>query len=50
MDKIYEVLERVRKSSPLVHYITNWVTISDCANIVKLFDGSPICPLFQTPS
>jgi hydroxyethylthiazole kinase len=42
VDKIYEVLERVRKISPLVHHITNWVTISDCANIVKLFGGSPV--------
>ncbi|MDR2426391.1 MAG: hydroxyethylthiazole kinase [Endomicrobium sp.] len=42
MDKIYEVLERVRKQSPLVHHITNWVTISDCANIVKVFGGSPV--------
>jgi hydroxyethylthiazole kinase len=42
MDKIYEVLEKVRKVSPLVHHITNWVTISDCANIVKVFGGSPV--------
>ena len=42
MDKIYEVLERVRKQSPLVHHITNWVTISDCADIVKVFGGSPV--------
>lgn len=42
MDKIYEVLEKVRKQSPLVHHITNWVTVSDCANIVKSFGGSPV--------
>ena len=42
MDKIYEVLEKVRKQSPLVHHITNWVTVSDCANIVKVFGGSPV--------
>lgn len=42
VDKIYEVLERVRKESPLVHHITNWVTIYDCANIVKVFGGSPV--------
>jgi hydroxyethylthiazole kinase len=42
MDKIYEVLEKVRNQSPLVHHITNWVTISDCANIVKVFGGSPV--------
>ena len=42
MDKIYEVLEKVRQESPLVHHITNWVTIYDCANIVKVFGGSPV--------
>lgn len=42
MDKIFEVLEKVRNQSPLVHHITNWVTVSDCANIVKVFGGSPV--------
>lgn len=42
MDKIYEVLEKVRNQAPLVHHITNWVTASDCANIVKAFGGSPV--------
>ena len=42
MDKIYEVFERVRKESPLIHHITNWVTIYDSANIVKVFGGSPV--------
>jgi hydroxyethylthiazole kinase len=37
-----ECLERVRKEKPLVHHITNWVTIYDCANIVKVFGGSPV--------
>lgn len=35
-------LERVRKEKPLVHHITNWVTIYDCANIVKVFGASPV--------
>lgn len=42
MDKIYETLQKIRKVSPLVHHITNWVTIADCANIVKVFGGSPV--------
>lgn len=37
-----DCLERVRKEKPLVHHITNWVTIYDCANIVKVFGGSPV--------
>jgi len=37
-----DMLERVRTQKPLVHHITNWVTIYDCANIVKVFGGSPV--------
>lgn len=37
-----DLLERVRVQKPLVHHLTNWVTIYDCANIVKAFGASPI--------
>jgi hydroxyethylthiazole kinase len=37
-----DCLKRVREKKPLVHHITNWVTIFDCANIVKVFGGSPV--------
>lgn len=37
-----EALERVRREKPLVHHLTNFVTIYDCANIVKAFGGSPV--------
>jgi hydroxyethylthiazole kinase len=37
-----DCLERVRKEKPLVHHLTNWVTIYDCANIVKVFGASPV--------
>ncbi len=39
---IYSVLEKVRKEKPLVHHLTNWVTIYDCANIVKVFGAAPV--------
>ncbi len=39
MMKIYE---NVRKKTPLVHSITNNVTVNDCANIVLAVGGSPI--------
>ena len=35
-------LDKVRKQKPLVHHLTNWVTIYDCANIVKVFGASPV--------
>lgn len=35
-------LEAVRSKSPLVHNITNYVTVNDCANILLACGGSPI--------
>lgn len=37
-----KMLDNVRKISPLVHNITNYVTINDCANIVLACGASPI--------
>ena len=42
MQKIQELSERVRKNKPLVHHITNWVTIYDCANITRAFGALPV--------
>jgi hydroxyethylthiazole kinase len=39
---VYSHLEKVRTGKPLVHHITNWVTIYDCAQIVKSFGASPV--------
>jgi hydroxyethylthiazole kinase len=39
---IYPFLQAVRDKRPLVHHITNWVTIFDCAQIVKSFGASPV--------
>jgi hydroxyethylthiazole kinase len=38
----YQVLEKVRLKKPVVHHLTNWVTIYDCANIVKVLGASPV--------
>ncbi len=37
-----EVLRNVNERQPLVHCITNYVTVNDCANIVLACGGSPI--------
>lgn len=37
-----EYLERVRGTTPLIHNITNYVTVNDCANILLACGGSPI--------
>ena len=36
------MLENVRKTCPLVHNITNYVTVNDCANILLACGASPI--------
>ncbi len=38
----YDLLEKIRNERPVVHHLTNWVTIYDCANIVKALGGSPV--------
>ncbi len=40
--EVYEILERIREEKPVVHHLTNWVTIYDCANIVKVFGASSV--------
>ena len=35
-------LKNVRKKTPLVHCITNYVTVNDCANVLLACGGSPI--------
>ena len=37
-----KLLENVRNNTPLVHNITNYVTVNDCANILLACGGSPI--------
>ena len=37
-----EMLENVRNTCPLVHNITNYVTVNDCANVLLACGGSPI--------
>ncbi|HSV95948.1 MAG TPA: hydroxyethylthiazole kinase [Spirochaetota bacterium] len=36
------LLAAVREKQPLVHHLTNWVTIYDCAQLVKSFGASPV--------
>lgn len=37
-----KIFENVRKNCPLIHNITNYVTVNDCANIVIACGASPI--------
>jgi hydroxyethylthiazole kinase len=38
----YSLLKKIRAQKPVIHHLTNWVTIYDCANMVKLLGGSPV--------
>lgn len=37
-----KILKNVREKTPLVHNITNYVTVNDCANILLACGGSPV--------
>ncbi len=38
----YRLLKKIKQDKPVVHHLTNWVTIYDCANIVKALGASPV--------
>ncbi|MFA5156747.1 MAG: hydroxyethylthiazole kinase [Candidatus Omnitrophota bacterium] len=38
----YSLLKKIRAEKPVVHHLTNWVTIYDCANVVKVLGASPV--------
>lgn len=38
----YQSIESLRKTGPLIHNITNYVTVTDCANLVLAIGASPI--------
>lgn len=42
INNIGKALENIKQKSPLVHHITNYVTVNDCANIVLAIGGSPV--------
>lgn len=41
-NELKKIKENIVKNKPLVHNITNYVTVNDCANIQLAFGGSPI--------
>ena len=42
MFEVYPLLEAVRAKKPLVHHLTNWVTIYDCAQITRATGALPV--------
>ncbi|KAJ53466.1 hydroxyethylthiazole kinase [Clostridium tetanomorphum] len=41
-ESINNSLLKVKEKNPLIHHITNYVTVNDCANIVLAIGGSPV--------
>ena len=39
---VYSLRDKVMQEKPIIHHLTNWVTIYDCANIVKALGASPV--------
>jgi len=42
MNLICNNLEALKEKSPLIHHITNYVTVNDCANMVLALGASPV--------
>lgn len=42
MIQAYAILEKVRAQKPLVHHLTNWVTIYDCAQVTRTVGALPV--------
>lgn len=42
IDTVADLVTEVREKSPLVHHITNYVTVNDCANVTLAIGASPI--------
>lgn len=42
IEQIGQILTRIRAQKPLIHHITNYVTVNDCANVTLAIGASPI--------
>lgn len=42
INRLNEIITKIRLENPLVHHITNYVTANDCANAVLAIGGSPV--------
>ena len=42
LSKLIEIKNSVIQEKPLIHCITNHITINDCANVVLAVGGKPI--------
>lgn len=38
----HDLLARIRARQPIIHHLTNWVTVYDCANVVKMLGACAV--------
>ncbi|MGD8541122.1 MAG: hydroxyethylthiazole kinase, partial [Desulfobacteraceae bacterium] len=41
-EAVQTLLYAIRRQAPLVHHITNWVTVADCAQITRSVGALPV--------
>ena len=39
---VRDLIQEIRTTRPLIHHLTNYVTVNDCANTVLAIGGSPV--------
>ena len=42
LQSLAETIGRIRAQKPLIHHVTNYVTVNDCANITLAIGASPV--------
>ncbi|MCI8342752.1 MAG: hydroxyethylthiazole kinase [Firmicutes bacterium] len=47
VEKLKTNLKKIRLESPIIHHITNAVTINDCANVTASLKASPVMAYFE---
>ena len=41
IDNLIDIVNNTKKQNPLIHHITNYVTVNDCANVTLAVGASP---------
>lgn len=41
INNLVDILNNTKKKNPLIHHITNYVTVNDCANVTLAIGASP---------
>jgi len=42
INDLTKILKNIKEKNPLIHQITNYVTVNDCANVTLAIGASPV--------